>query len=102
MKSTIKRLEEQLGKVTQTASPQPRPTPSANNIETTTSQLAGTFHINHGSRVDANSQAVSRNLVIHKSRLFGASHWAQGASMVGVHVCPGCVLTLHSFAMSLR
>lgn len=84
MRSTIRRLEEQLVKVTQTASPQPRAAPNSTNIETTTSQLAGTFHINHGSGVDANSQAVSRNLVIHKSRLFGASHWAQGASMVRV------------------
>lgn len=84
MKSTIKRLEEELAKTTQTATPQPpQPTPGS-NIETTTSQIAGTFHINHGRRLDEDSRAVSRNLVIHKSRLFGASHWSQSASMVSV------------------
>ncbi|KAL4916748.1 hypothetical protein BDW62DRAFT_211719 [Aspergillus aurantiobrunneus] len=79
LRSTIKRLEEQLSKVTQ---PNPQPPPSATpNIETTTSQIAGTFHVNHESRLDDNSRSVTRNVVIHKSRLFGASHWAQGAAM---------------------
>ncbi|KAL4933216.1 fungal specific transcription factor domain-containing protein [Aspergillus undulatus] len=80
MKSTIRRLEEQLARATQTPAASPR-SPVSSKIETTTSGIAGTFHVNHESRPDANSHAVSRNLVIHKSRLFGSSHWAQAASM---------------------
>ncbi|KAL4880339.1 hypothetical protein BJY04DRAFT_219333 [Aspergillus karnatakaensis] len=79
LKSKIRRLEEQLSNVTQ-QSPSPS-VDASTNIETTTSQIAGTFHINSESRLDANSQAVTRRLVMHKSRLFGSSHWAQGASM---------------------
>ncbi|KAL4778690.1 hypothetical protein BJX76DRAFT_127797 [Aspergillus varians] len=80
MRSTIQRLEEQLSKVTQTAVTTPRP-PASPNIETATSQLAGTFHINHGSPLEGSPHAISRNVVVHKSRLFGASHWAHGAAM---------------------
>ncbi|KAL5051286.1 hypothetical protein BDW71DRAFT_51493 [Aspergillus fruticulosus] len=79
MKSRIRQLEEQLSRVTEPARSPPRPSPSS-RIETSTSQIAGTFHINHERRLH-DSQFVSRNLVIHKSRLFGSSHWAQGASM---------------------
>ncbi|KAL4994910.1 hypothetical protein BDV10DRAFT_197100 [Aspergillus recurvatus] len=80
MKSRIRQLEEQLSGVTEPARSQPRPSPNS-RIETSTSQIAGTFHINHEKRLLHDSQFVSRNLVIHKSRLFGSSHWAQGASM---------------------
>ncbi|KAL4963679.1 uncharacterized protein BDV14DRAFT_190779 [Aspergillus stella-maris] len=80
MKSTIRRLEEQLAKVTNTPSPPPQ-RGATSNIETTTSQIAGTFHVNHESRITDDHRALSRNLVIHKSRVFGASHWAQAAAM---------------------
>ncbi|KAL4957548.1 hypothetical protein BDW69DRAFT_191519 [Aspergillus filifer] len=80
MRSTIRRLEEQLAKVTNTPSPPPQPG-AASNIETTTSQIAGTFHVNHESHITDDHRALSRDLVIHKSRVFGASHWAQAAAM---------------------
>ncbi|KAL4793739.1 hypothetical protein BDV19DRAFT_379966 [Aspergillus venezuelensis] len=80
MRSTIRRLEEQLAKVKNTPSPPPQPG-ATSNIETTTSQIAGTFHVNHESRITDDHRALSRNLVIHKSRVFGASHWAQAAAM---------------------
>ncbi|KAL4939171.1 hypothetical protein BDV06DRAFT_214495 [Aspergillus oleicola] len=81
MRSTIRRLEEQLAKATNTSPPAPQPTATSSNIETTTSQIAGTFHVNHESRVIDSYRALSRNIVIHKSRVFGASHWAQAAAM---------------------
>ncbi|KAL4899859.1 hypothetical protein BDW74DRAFT_188880 [Aspergillus multicolor] len=80
MKSRIRQLEEQLAKVTEPTRPPPPPSQSS-RIETSTSEIAGTFHINHESRMGNDSQCVSRSVVIHKSRLFGSSHWAQGASM---------------------
>ncbi|KAL4866956.1 hypothetical protein BDV12DRAFT_187052 [Aspergillus spectabilis] len=80
LKTKIRRLEEQLSSVTQSQSP-PLPANGSSSIETSTSQIAGTFHINHESRLDANCHVVTRSVVMHKSRLFGSSHWAQGASM---------------------
>ncbi|KAL4748484.1 hypothetical protein BDW72DRAFT_205608 [Aspergillus terricola var. indicus] len=79
LKSKVRQLEEQLSRATKPAKSPPRPSPNS-IIETSTSQIAGTFHINHERRLH-DSQFVNRNLVIHKSRLFGSSHWAQGASM---------------------
>ena len=83
LKTKIRQLEEQLSSATQPAESPPRPSPNS-RIETSTSQIAGTFHINHERRLLHDSQFVNRNLVIHKSRLFGSSHWAQAASMVSV------------------
>ncbi|EAA58452.1 hypothetical protein AN6430.2 [Aspergillus nidulans FGSC A4] len=80
LKTKIRQLEEQLSSATQPAESPPRPSPNS-RIETSTSQIAGTFHINHERRLLHDSQFVNRNLVIHKSRLFGSSHWAQAASM---------------------
>ncbi|KAL4803375.1 hypothetical protein BDV18DRAFT_166387 [Aspergillus unguis] len=79
MKSRIRQLEQQLSRATRLPAT-PRPSPRI-DIETTTSQIAGTFQFNRESRLDGNSQGVIRNLVMHKSRIFGASHWAQGAAM---------------------
>ncbi|KAL4973647.1 hypothetical protein BDW66DRAFT_161894 [Aspergillus desertorum] len=80
MKNRIRQLEEQLSRVTEPGRSRPQSFPNS-RIETSTSQIAGTFHINHERRLLQDSQFVSRNLVIHKSRLFGSSHWAQGASL---------------------
>ncbi|KAL5340200.1 hypothetical protein BJX70DRAFT_396974 [Aspergillus crustosus] len=84
LRSTIKRLEEQLSNANATQQAAPSRAshgPMSSSMETKTSQIAGTFHINHESRLDSNSHAVTRSIVIHKSRLFGGSHWAQAASM---------------------
>lgn len=75
----IGEMEKKLADIKSTPKP---PRPSRFDIETTTSQIAGTFHVNHESRSNGNLQPVTRNLVMHKSRLFGASHWVQGASLV--------------------
>jgi hypothetical protein len=83
LKSKIQRLEEQLSKVTQGPSSSPRPDPRL-SIETSTSGIAGTFHINRESRLNDGQHVISRNVVMHKSRLFGPSYWAQGASMVRI------------------
>ncbi|KAL2812978.1 hypothetical protein BJX63DRAFT_421499 [Aspergillus granulosus] len=80
LKSKIQRLEEQLSKVVQ--EPMSSPAPDVRpDLETATSGIAGTFHINRENRIDDERHAISRNVVMHKSRLFGPSHWAQGASM---------------------
>lgn len=84
MRNRIKHLEEQLHKassVASLASPSHAET-AASNIETTTSQMGGTFHIHHPSPTEdvqgimsRQAQAISRN-ISHKTRLFGQSHWA--------------------------
>ncbi|KAL3462228.1 hypothetical protein BJX64DRAFT_277308 [Aspergillus heterothallicus] len=80
LKSKIQQLEEQLSKVSQEPRGTPRPD-ARPELETASSGIAGTFHINRESRIDDDKHAISRNVVMHKSRLFGPSHWAQGASM---------------------
>ncbi|KIA75862.1 Zn(II)2Cys6 transcription factor [Aspergillus ustus] len=80
LRSKIQRLEEQLSKVSQESRASPRPDVQP-DIETATSGIAGTFHINRENRIDDERHAVSKTVVMHKSRLFGPSHWAQGASM---------------------
>jgi hypothetical protein len=80
MKSRIRQLEEQLSKATQT-SPQSPVLPLISHIETTTSRLAGTFYIHHESGLVGQAQAISRS-VMHKTRLFGQSHWVNGAALV--------------------
>ncbi|KAM7199124.1 hypothetical protein V8F33_004599 [Rhypophila sp. PSN 637] len=45
------------------------------STETTTSELAGTFHVQHESR--PNDQP-SRSRIVHDTRVFGQSHWSNG------------------------
>lgn len=79
MKSRIRQLEEQLSKATQMSTQSPVPT-SNSNIETTTSSIAGTFYV-HESRLLGKAQVISRS-VMHKTRLFGQSHWINGVALV--------------------
>ena len=80
MKSRIRQLEEQLSKATQRSTRSPVLT-SNSNIETTTSCIAGTVYVHHDSRLFGQIQAISRS-VMHKTRLFGQSHWINGVALV--------------------
>lgn len=84
MKIRIRELEEQLSKATQRSTQSPIPT-SNSNLETTTSRLAGTFHVHHESRLVGQAQFISRS-VMHKTRLFGQSHLINGFALVSS--CP--------------
>ncbi|RDW76881.1 putative Zn(II)2Cys6 transcription factor [Aspergillus mulundensis] len=55
MKTRIRQLEEQLAKVAEPTRPPPPPSQSS-RMETSTSEIAGTFHINHESRMGHDSQ----------------------------------------------
>ncbi|KAF5007983.1 hypothetical protein FDECE_5713 [Fusarium decemcellulare] len=73
LKDRIRQLEDQLSKASS------RPTQSlvstpASNIETTVSQLGGTFHIHCESRLFGQALPLPRS-VSHKTRLFGQSHF---------------------------
>ena len=76
MKSRIRQLEEQLSKSTAVSSRSFAPTPNS-NIETISSALGGDIHIHHEDPLIGHAQAIS-----HKTRLFGRSHWINGALLV--------------------
>lgn len=80
MKSRIRELEEQLSKATPRSIQSPVPT-SSSNIETTTSRMGGTFYVHHESGLSGRPQAIARS-VTHKTRVFGQSHWVNGAARV--------------------
>ncbi|OGE56308.1 hypothetical protein PENARI_c003G02725 [Penicillium arizonense] len=82
LRSKIRELEEQLSKAAGTPTQSTAPTPTS-DIETTTSQLAGTFHV-HNENLPSNhgeSQVISRTFW-HKTRLYGQSHWIGGISLL--------------------
>lgn len=80
LKSRIRQLEDQLSKVTQRSTQSPVLTSNPNiEITTTTSNIAGTFSVHYESH---QPQVIARS-VTHKSRLFGQSHWINGAILVG-------------------
>ncbi|KAH7129501.1 hypothetical protein B0J13DRAFT_509852 [Dactylonectria estremocensis] len=86
MRMRIQQLEEQLSKATiqppqtHTLPPVPVPTAGSDSIfETASSRLAGTFHI-HRSTLFGEAQVFKRSIT-HKTRMFGQSHWINGATM---------------------
>ncbi|UNI15444.1 hypothetical protein JDV02_001978 [Purpureocillium takamizusanense] len=50
-------------------------------IQTTSTHIGGTFHIEVDERLASKARGSSRN-IIHKTRVFGQSHWVNGVSMV--------------------
>ncbi|KAK6392511.1 hypothetical protein LTR65_003642 [Meristemomyces frigidus] len=81
LRHQIKQLEEQLSKATSipTASPVPAAT---STTETASSKLGAAFHFQHDSGSSGQAQVVTRS-VMHKTRLFGQSHWIHGITLVG-------------------
>lgn len=61
--------------------PQPPVEGPKSTIQTTSTHIGGTFHIEADDRVANKSRGSSRN-IIHKTRVFGQSHWVNGVSMV--------------------
>ncbi|OJD20886.1 hypothetical protein ACJ73_07775, partial [Blastomyces percursus] len=79
LKNRVRQLEERLFQVTAKPAASPGSTSTSTlNIETTSSSLAGTFSVHHESRPSGETPVINRGLV-HKTRLFGQSHWGNGA-----------------------
>lgn len=83
LRSRIRQLEDELPKTTIHSPQTPALTPSSTmSIETTTSRLAGTFHI-HRSTLFGQAYVFSRG-IMHKTRMFGQSHWINGIALVSI------------------
>lgn len=81
MKLMIKHLQEQLAR----ASHQHLATPVCTenpDIEIATSSIGGTFHIQGGMHLLGACDHFSSRSVMHKTRLFGQSHWCHEAALV--------------------
>ncbi|KAJ5110451.1 hypothetical protein N7532_000986 [Penicillium argentinense] len=77
LRSRISELEQQLSASRQQSVVN---TPSPHyNISTTTSHIAGTFHVHQESATAGQPPAISRT-IMHKTRVFGQSHWMNGAA----------------------
>ncbi|KLJ12492.1 hypothetical protein EMPG_12485 [Blastomyces silverae] len=82
LKNRVRQLEERLSQVTEKAARSPGSTSTSTiNIETTSSSLAGTFSVHNESRPSGETPAINRG-VLHKTRLFGQSHWGNGAVQI--------------------
>lgn len=81
LKNKVKLLEHQLSRSTITPSPVQVPTPAS--LETTSTQLGGTFHL-HSQSQPGGSLAIPR-AISHKTRLFGQSHFVTGLPLVSVY-----------------
>ncbi|PKS11291.1 hypothetical protein jhhlp_003053 [Lomentospora prolificans] len=75
MKHRIKQLEQALSLAN--AKPTTAACEPGADSHSTTSFLAGTFHVQHEGRLFGSADVTSRS-VMHKSRLFGRSHWING------------------------
>jgi Fungal Zn(2)-Cys(6) binuclear cluster domain len=81
IRSKIKTLEGQLSNATSAPSQSPHPSLSA-NAEANTSRIIETSQVQQESRLFGQlPQTISRS-VVHKTRLFGQSHWLTGAMLV--------------------
>lgn len=76
MKNKIRQLEEQLSRTSPAPTRSYAPTPNS-HIETVSSAIGGTIHIHHEEPLIGHAQAIS-----HKNRVFGRSHWINGALLV--------------------
>ncbi|KAF7556686.1 hypothetical protein G7Z17_g1240 [Cylindrodendrum hubeiense] len=80
MRSRIRQLEDALAKSTiQSIYPSPLTPASSSSVETATSRLAGTFHLHHSTMFG--QARISSRSIMHKTRMFGQSHWINGISM---------------------
>lgn len=76
----IQQLEDQLSRANRKSTRLGAPSPSY-NISTTTSQIAGTFHVQEEVPTDGRIPTISRT-IMHKTRVFGQSHWMNGVAQV--------------------
>lgn len=85
MKEKIRELEEQLSKLTHDLPVESSSQPRGSNIETFSSSISGHLHILHETRLPGEARAISRSIT-QKTRLFGQSHWINGATAVSLRV----------------
>lgn len=64
----------------------------AGPTDTATSFLAGTFHVQHEGHSFGSADINTSRSVMHKSRLFGRSHWVNGVVMVCCYPTSSSVL----------
>lgn len=76
----IKQLEEQLSKASHQFPGNITPSPNY-NISTTTSHFAGTFSV-HSETLGGGQQPTISRAIMHKTRVFGQSHWMNGVAQV--------------------
>lgn len=77
LKSKVRLLEDQLAKSAAASSTTP-----ASNLETTSTQLGGTFHV-HAQSQFGGAMVIPR-AISHKTRLFGQSHFVTGLPLVSI------------------
>jgi hypothetical protein len=80
LRMKIKQLEDQLSRTNRKSSGLSPPSPSY-NISTTTSCITGTFHVQEEVPADGHIPTNSRT-IMHKTRVFGQSHWMNGMVLV--------------------
>ncbi|KAJ5979638.1 hypothetical protein N7481_006936 [Penicillium waksmanii] len=78
LRSRVKQLEEQLTKTVRVSAGPATPSPNY-NISTTRSHFAGTFHVASESATAGQPPTISRS-IMHKTRVFGQSHWMNGVA----------------------
>lgn len=77
----IRELEDQLSRVSmESSSSSPHATISS-SIETTTSKLGGVFHVQCDTPIDNGGPMIARSMM-HKTRMFGQSHWCVTAVLL--------------------
>ena len=80
LKFKVKQLEERLSKVGKSSVKSAAPSPNW-DYRTTTSHIAGTFHVHREPPSEGQAATMSRT-IIHKTRMFGQSHWMYGVAQV--------------------
>ncbi|KAF9772925.1 hypothetical protein IL306_009331 [Fusarium sp. DS 682] len=80
LRSRVQQLEVQLATTTAAPSQSHVSAAPASNLETSTSQLGGTFHL-HSQRQHGSALAIPR-AISHKSRFFGQSHFVCGLPLL--------------------
>lgn len=80
----IRQLEEQLSRGTPKGTSSNNSSPNV-DIRKASSNITGTFYMQQGVPTD-HTPIISRN-IMHKTRLFGRSHWMNGVAQVSL-ACP--------------
>lgn len=94
MKCKVRQLDEQLLKTTQTITRSPVPVSDV-NIEKNASRLAGIFNTHHEICSLEQAQDITTRSVMHKTRIFGQSHFINGVPLV----CPSAI---HQYSLVLE
>ncbi|KAJ6779290.1 hypothetical protein PWT90_07905 [Aphanocladium album] len=77
----IRELEDQLARVSLESSSSSAYATVSSSIETTTSQLGGVFHVQCETPIGNKGPVIARSMM-HKTRMFGQSHWCVTAVLL--------------------